>query len=96
MVEISSSCVARNQLWLNPVIGGFCIVAANFLFVGAVHHTFSNWVVLLMTGIGCIWLVLAALSVRRFGTNRAKIVCYALVTVGFAMAVASVLRSSVA
>lgn len=95
MTNVSRSRLARNQLWLNPLIGGFCIVAANFLFFGAVHQLFSNWLVLSMTVIGCVCLILGVLSVRLSGTSRAKIVCYALVAVGLAMAAASVVRSPV-
>lgn len=95
MANASSSRIRCNQLWLNPVIGGFCIVAANFLFGAAVHRSFSDWFVLSMTVIGCVLLILGALSVRVSGRNRAKILCYALVAVGLAMAAASVVRSPV-
>ena len=64
MTTVSNSRATRNQLWLNPVIGGLCIVAANFLFGAAVHRSFSNWFVLSMTCVACVLLVLGALSVK--------------------------------
>jgi hypothetical protein len=71
------------------------MVAANFFFFGAVHRMLSNWSVLFVTFIGCVWLILSAVSVTRSGTGRAKALCYAFVAVGLGMAVASVVPSSV-
>jgi len=94
MATGSSSRVSRNQPWLNPLIGGFCMVAANFFFFGAVHRMLSNWSVLFVTFIGCLWLVLSAVSVTHSGTGRAKALCYGFVAVGLGMAVTSVVWSS--
>lgn len=89
---IMSKAVARasqKHLWLNPLIGGFFMVAANFLFNRTVHQLYSNWFVVVVTIIGCLLLVLGAFVVRRNDTRRAQSVCYCVVAAGLAMAGAS-------
>jgi VIT1/CCC1 family predicted Fe2+/Mn2+ transporter len=80
---------SQKQLWLDPLIGGFFMVAANFIFNRTVHQLYSKWFVAVVTISGFLLLVLGAFAVRRNGTRRAQSVCCCVVAAGLAMAGAS-------
>jgi hypothetical protein len=87
MVDASRSQATRNQLWLNPVIGSFSTVAANFVFHGTVYQLYSAWFLALVTILGCVLLMLGAIAAKRTAVLRAPIACYEIVIAGIAMAV---------
>jgi hypothetical protein len=93
MTKETGARVARNQPWANPVIGGFLMVAANFLFADSVHRLLDGRTILVITACGSLLLILGACVAAVSATSRAKAVCYLAVAVGLAMALVSVIHS---